>query len=147
MQETRCSDDDLTPAEFSPRGYHGHWLHASKRGYSGVAIYSRRKPDKLIRGFGSKEFDGEGRYLEARFGDLSVVSLYLPSGSSSPERQAAKFRFLAEFLPYVERLRRASPSLRPVRGLEHRAPSDRPEELALESEEFGLSARGAGVAR
>lgn len=106
LQETRCADEHLAPPQFSPRGYHGAWHHATKLGYSGVGIYSRRKPDKLIRGFGSAEFDGEGRYLEARFGDLSVVSLYLPSGSSSPQRQAAKFRFLAEFLPYLERLRR-----------------------------------------
>jgi exodeoxyribonuclease-3 len=107
LQETRCSDEDLEPAEFRPRGYHAEWLHAAKRGYSGVAIYARREPDKVIRGFGSAEFDAEGRYLEARFGDLSVVSLYLPSGSSSPERQAAKFRFLAQFLPHLERLRRS----------------------------------------
>jgi exodeoxyribonuclease-3 len=107
LQETRCSDEDLTPPEFRPRGYHSEWLHAAKRGYSGVAIYARRPPDRVIRGFGSKEFDSEGRYLEARFGELSVVSLYLPSGSSSPERQAAKFRFLAEFMPYLQRLRRS----------------------------------------
>ena len=107
LQETRCSDADLAPPEFTPRGHHCEWLHAERRGYSGVAILSRRKPDKVIRGFGSKEFDAEGRFLEARFGNLSVVSLYLPSGSSSPERQQAKFRFLAEFLPHLERMRRA----------------------------------------
>ena len=107
LQETRCTDADLEPAEFRPRGYHAEWLHAAKRGYSGVGIYARRPPDRVIRGFGSKEFDSEGRYLEARFGDLSVVSLYLPSGSSSPERQSAKFRFLAEFMPYLRRLRRS----------------------------------------
>jgi exodeoxyribonuclease-3 len=107
LQETRCRDEDLAPEHFSPKGYHHHWLHAAKPGYSGVAIYSRRKPDKVIRGFGSKEFDTEGRYLEARFGKLSVVSLYLPSGSSSPERQAAKMRFLGEFLPHLERLKRS----------------------------------------
>jgi exodeoxyribonuclease III len=107
LQETRCTDADLAPAEFRPRGWHGEWLHAARRGYSGVAVYARRRPDKVIRGFGSTEFDAEGRYLEVRFGQLSVVSLYLPSGSSGPERQAAKFRFLAEFMPYLERLRRS----------------------------------------
>ena len=56
LQETRCSDADLEPDQFRPRGYHGAWLHAEKRGYSGVAIYSRRRPDKLVRGFGSAEF-------------------------------------------------------------------------------------------
>jgi exodeoxyribonuclease-3 len=107
LQETRCGDEHVALPEFQPRGYHAEWLHAEQRGYSGVAIYSRRRPERVIRGFGSREFDREGRYLEARFGALSVVSLYLPSGSSSPERQAAKFRFLAEFLPYLERLRRS----------------------------------------
>jgi exodeoxyribonuclease-3 len=107
LQETRCSDEHLAPQEMRPSGFHSEWLHAERPGYSGVAIYSRRRPDKVIRGFGSAEFDREGRYLEARFGKLSVVSLYLPSGSSSPERQVAKFRFLAEFLPHLERLRRS----------------------------------------
>jgi len=107
LQETRCGDADVAGREFRPRGWHVEWLHAERKGYSGVALYSRRPPDRVIRGFGSGEFDREGRYLEARFGALSIVSLYLPSGSSSPERQAAKFRFLAEFLPYLERLRRA----------------------------------------
>ena len=111
LQETRCRDADVAAPGFQPRAYHAAWLHAARPGYSGVAIYSRREPDQLIRGFGSAEFDSEGRYLEARFGALSVVSLYLPSGSSSPARQAAKFRFLAEFRPHLERLRR---SRRPV---------------------------------
>jgi exodeoxyribonuclease-3 len=107
LQETRCTDEDVAGEPFRPVGYHTEWWHAKKRGYSGVAIYSRRKPDCVIRGHGSTEFDDEGRYLEARFGTLSVISLYLPSGSSSPERQEAKFRFLAEFLPHLEALRRS----------------------------------------
>jgi exodeoxyribonuclease-3 len=107
LQETRCSDADLEAEHFRPKGWHHHWLHAeTKKGYSGVGLYSRRPPDKVIRGFGSSEFDREGRYLELQFGKLSVVSLYLPSGSSSPERQLAKFRFLAEFMPHLESLRR-----------------------------------------
>lgn len=107
LQETRCCDDDLTPEQFRPKGWHHEWLHAeTKKGYSGVAVYARRPPDKVIRGFGSREFDAEGRYLELQFGKLSVVSVYLPSGSSSPERQQAKFRFLAQFLPHLEALRR-----------------------------------------
>src|SRR5690606_20504962 len=76
-----------------------------RAGYSGVAIYSRREPEEVICGFGSAEFDPEGRYLEARFGGLSVVSVYLPSGSSSELRQQAKYRFLDEFRPHLERLR------------------------------------------
>ena len=75
LQETRCSDEDIAEALYKPEGYSSHWLHAEKKGYSGVALYSRREPDDVVRGFGSREFDAEGRYLEARFGKLSVVSL------------------------------------------------------------------------
>ena len=80
--------------------------HAQKKGYSGVALYARRAVPVRV-GFGSNEFDAEGRYLEADFGKLTVISVYLPSGSSSPDRQLAKFRFLAQFLPHLEWLRDA----------------------------------------
>jgi exodeoxyribonuclease-3 len=70
-----------------------------------VAIYARREPDRVISGIGCDEFDPEGRYIQADFGKLSVVSVYLPSGSSSEERQAAKYRFLDRFLPVLQRLR------------------------------------------
>jgi exodeoxyribonuclease-3 len=70
-------------------------------GYSGVALFSRRAPDEVIAGLGWPDMDAEGRYIEARFGNLSVVSIYIPSGSSSEERQAVKFGFLGRFLPYL----------------------------------------------
>jgi exodeoxyribonuclease-3 len=107
LQEIKAGHEHLAGAPFEPPGWHAAYLPAGRPGYSGVAILARRKPDALRRGFGSAEFDAEGRYLEARFGPLSVVSLYLPSGSSSPERQAAKFRFMAEFAPWLARLRRS----------------------------------------
>ncbi len=98
-QEHQLKDDTL----YYPDGYHCAYEDAtSKKGYSGVAIYSRREPDEWVRGLGFEEFDPEGRYLEARYGDLSVVSLYLPSGSSGDERQQAKFRFLDLFYPYLQ---------------------------------------------
>jgi exodeoxyribonuclease-3 len=106
LQETRAATEDLCAAHFRPHGWHCEYLPATRKGYSGVALYARRPPDRVIRGFGSSEFDAEGRYLEAQFGRLSVVSLYMPSGSAGPERQQAKFRFLAEFMPHLERLRR-----------------------------------------
>jgi len=105
-QEIRAQIHQLDDPIFSPAGYHCEYLDAEKKGYSGVAIYSRRKPDKIIRGLDWAEFDHEARYLEAQFGKLSVVSLYLPSGSSSEERQAKKFRFLDLFMPHLEKLRR-----------------------------------------
>ena len=106
LQETRAWRVQLDDPVFHPPGYHSFFLDASRAGYSGVAIYTRRKPDKVLTGYGSGEFDAEGRYLEVRFKDLSVVSVYLPSGSSSEERQQAKFRFLGEFMPHLQQLRR-----------------------------------------
>jgi exodeoxyribonuclease III len=107
IQETKAQEHQLSAAEFSLPGYHQYYFDAEKPGYSGVAIFSRRKPDRVVRGIRVPEFDREGRYIEARFGDLAVVSLYLPSGSSGEHRQASKFRFLAAFMPYLKRLKRS----------------------------------------
>jgi exodeoxyribonuclease-3 len=106
VQETKAQVDQLADPVFRPHGYHCYYHDAVKKGYSGVAIYSRVKPQAVITGYGSREFDAEGRYIEAQFKGLSVVSVYLPSGSSSEERQQAKFRFLAEFMPYLRALKR-----------------------------------------
>jgi len=105
LQETRVQETDLEQRIRAPAGLHGTFSHAQKKGYAGVALYSRAKPDAVVAGFGRLEFDAEGRYLEGRFGRLSIVSFYLPSGSSGPHRQAAKFRFLEEFLPHLRTLR------------------------------------------
>jgi len=92
VQETKAQAGQLTDPVFHPRDYQVHFKDASTRkGYSGVAIYSRREPDALLSGLDWPEFDDEGRYIEARFGRLSVVSLYLPSGSSGDLRQQFKF--------------------------------------------------------
>jgi len=100
LQETKCQPQDLEhDPQFRPDGWHVHFNSALRKGYSGVAVYSRHKPDAVLSTLGNDEFDAEGRYLELRFGDLSVVSLYLPSGSAGPERQASKDRFLEFFLP------------------------------------------------
>ena len=101
LQELKAQEDQLQGREFWPRNWHCFYECAEKKGYSGVGLYSRQEPDEVLRGYGSAEFDAEGRYLEARFGQLSVVSLYLPSGSSSEERQEAKWRFLDEFTPLL----------------------------------------------
>src|SRR5262252_560887 len=106
LQEVKAQEPDLDGLALVPKGWHGHYECCStKKGYSGVALYSRVKPDRVERGFGSREFDPEGRFLRADFGRLSVVSVYLPSGSSSEERQQAKFRFLEEFAPALAKLR------------------------------------------
>jgi len=106
LQETRCQEEQLEGHDVTLPGYHRFFSEAERKGYAGVALYTRHRPDRVIRGFGVPEFDREGRYLEARLGDLSVVSLYLPSGSAGPERQASKFRFLEAFSPHLARLRR-----------------------------------------
>lgn len=106
LQETKAQEPQLVGHDIDLPGYHRFFFDAERPGYSGTALYSRRKPTEVIRGFGVDEFDREGRYLEARFGKISVVSLYLPSGSSGPERQASKFRFLDAFMPFLRKLRR-----------------------------------------
>ncbi|WP_175924385.1 exodeoxyribonuclease III [Burkholderia latens] len=106
VQEIKVSADDL-PAEFvEPHGFRSYFHHAEKKGYSGAGLYSRHEPDDVIIGFGSSEFDPEGRYVEARYGKLSVVSVYVPSGSSGEERQQAKYRFMDEFMPHLAELKK-----------------------------------------
>jgi exodeoxyribonuclease-3 len=105
VQELKAQEDDLTPALRAPCGYQGAFHCAEKKGYSGVGLYFRRQPDRLIAGINNAEFDAEGRFLRADWGNLSVISLYLPSGSSSAERQEAKFRFLDVFMPRLTALR------------------------------------------
>jgi len=104
LQEIRAEAHNVPRALAAPRQAHALFHPALRKGYSGVALYTRR-PIESRTGFGSDEFDPEGRYLEADFGKVSIVSVYFPSGSSSPSRQAAKFRFLAAFLPHLRRLR------------------------------------------
>jgi exodeoxyribonuclease III len=94
----------MQPEMLQPPGYHGYFHYAEKKGYSGVGIYSKQPADKVIIGLGHASIDAEGRYLECQYGNLSVVSLYLPSGSSGEERQQFKFQVLALFLPHLEQL-------------------------------------------
>ena len=104
IQETKAQREQLQDPVFSPKGYHVFYHDALKKGYSGVAVYSRQAPDRVTEGLGWPEFDGEGRYLRADFKGLSVISLYLPSGSSVPERQAFKFKVLDYLVPFLKKL-------------------------------------------
>ena len=106
IQETKAQVHQLGDEVFSPQGYHCFYEDAEKKGYSGVAIYTKHAPKKVVRGYGDAEFDAEGRYLEVQLQGLSVVSLYLPSGSSSDERQQAKFRCLDSFTEHLHKIRR-----------------------------------------
>jgi len=97
VQELKAKEEQLVDRACQARGF-ARVCHAAERpGYSGVAVYSRVPPLTIVRGIGVPEFDAEGRYLEAHFGAVAIVSAYFPSGSSSPARQEAKFRFLAAF--------------------------------------------------
>jgi exodeoxyribonuclease III len=106
VQETKAQAHQLGDGIFSPAGYHCYYEDAAKKGYSGVAVYSKHEPRRIMRGYGDREFDDEGRYLEVQLDGISVVSLYLPSGSSSEERQAAKYRCMATFTEHLRALRR-----------------------------------------
>ena len=102
IQETKAQREQLDDALFHPQGYHCYYFDAEKKGYSGTALYAKQKPDQVITGLGWASADTEGRYLQADFGKLSVVSLYLPSGSSSEQAQQKKFDFLACYLPVLK---------------------------------------------
>ncbi len=109
VQEVKAQAADVQGKFEALAGLKGYFHFAEKKGYSGVGIYSKHEPSDVIVGYGSTEFDAEGRYLELRFDrpgrknlpKLSIISAYFPSGSSGPERQEAKFRFLAEFYPHL----------------------------------------------
>lgn len=97
LQETKAQIHQLTDEHFSPAGYHSFYFDAVKKGYSGVALYSRVKPDRVHTGLGFTVSDTEGRYIQADFGTLSIASLYLPSGTSGEDRQTIKFAFLDQY--------------------------------------------------
>lgn len=105
LQELKAQAADMTAEMLQPQGYHGYFHYAEKKGYSGVGIYCRTVPQQVVVGLGIPEFDAEGRYLRVDFADFSVVSLYLPSGSSGEARQAVKFKFMAAFMPHLRELR------------------------------------------
>jgi len=106
LQETKAHVEQLDAEVLSPAGYYAYFNSAEKKGYSGVAMYTRRRPDRVLPRLGWPQADSEGRFLQADFGDLSVVSIYLPSGSSGPERQAVKFDFMKRLLPVLKKMRR-----------------------------------------
>ena len=112
LQEIKAEPGQINLAAFEEAGYPYHYWHpARKRGYSGVAILSKRKPDAVEVGCGNPLYDDEGRYLRADFGDVSVISLYLPSGTSGDERQKFKYEFMDFFHAYIAELRNSRPRL------------------------------------
>ena len=102
LQETKAQIHQLNSDPFCPKNYHCFYHDAEKKGYSGVAIYCKKQPDKIISGIGWSDADAEGRFIEVQLGNLSIISLYLPSGSSGETRQAFKFSFMERFTPYLQ---------------------------------------------
>jgi exodeoxyribonuclease-3 len=104
VQELKAQAADMTREMLAAGGLTGRFHYAEKKGYSGVGLYVRQPPARVVEGIGIADIDSEGRYLRADFGRLSVISVYLPSGSAGPHRQKAKFRFMDHFFPYLEDL-------------------------------------------
>lgn len=105
LQEIKAHEADIPDAWRFPDDLHGYFHCAQQKGYSGTALYAKKAPLRVKTGFGAPEFDGEGRYVEAEFRAVTVVSVYFPSGSAGPHRQASKYRFLDAFFPQLQRLR------------------------------------------
>ena len=107
LQEIKAQQADLPVQALHVKGLAGYFHPAEKKGYSGVAVYARIEPDTIVQGLGIRDIDAEGRYLQLDFGNLSVISVYVPSGTTSAERLAIKFSYMERFLPHLGKLRKA----------------------------------------
>jgi exodeoxyribonuclease-3 len=105
LQETKAQEHQLDNQIFYPPGFHCYYFDAEKKGYSGTAIFCRKAPERVVTGMGWDMADLEGRYIQADWGGLSIASLYLPSGSAGPERQARKFTFMDHCMKFLKSLR------------------------------------------
>ena len=110
IQETKALEEQVDTSVFEKLGYYHYWFSAQKKGYSGVAIFSKSKPNKVVYGSGIDHMDYEGRILRLDFDQVSVMSLYLPSGTN-PERLDYKFQFMDEFQTYIDQLKKELPNL------------------------------------
>lgn len=104
IQETKAQESQIDNKIFEDLGYNCYWYSAQKKGYSGVGILTKAKPDEVFYGMGIGKYDNEGRFIRAKFGDVSVISVYHPSGSSGDERQSFKIKWLEDFKDYIVNL-------------------------------------------
>lgn len=111
IQETKANQEQVDVADFEALGYSHYWFSAQKKGYSGVAIFTKQKPDHVEYGCGIEAYDFEGRVIRADFGDVSIMSAYHPSGSSGDERQLFKYKWMDDFKAYVSELKKTRPKL------------------------------------
>jgi exodeoxyribonuclease-3 len=111
LQEIKASPEQVGVFELEEMGYHHYWYPAQKKGYSGVAIFSKIEPKQVTYGCGIKEYDFEGRIIRADFDDVSVMSVYHPSGSSGDERQEFKMKWLSDYSHYINELKKTQKNL------------------------------------
>lgn len=111
VQETKAQRDNVDHTQFAKLGYEDLWFSAQKKGYSGVAVFTKIKPDNVSFGTGHQVSDDEGRVIQLDFGDLRLINAYFPSGTSGEERQSFKYEWLDEFLAYLEILKKKHPRL------------------------------------
>jgi exodeoxyribonuclease-3 len=111
IQETKAQPEQLDNSFLKPDGYHTFWHSAEKKGYSGVAIFTKEEPKHVEYGSGMEKYDKEGRILRADYENFSIISVYIPSGSSGDHRQAIKEEFLEDFYVYIENLKKSFPNL------------------------------------
>ncbi len=111
IQETKAAQQDVDVTAIAELGYDSYWYSAQKKGYSGVAVFTKIKPDNVVFGTGHKVSDDEGRVIQLDFGDIRVVNAYFPSGTSGDERQAFKYEWLAEFNTYLKQLQKKHPKI------------------------------------
>ena len=111
IQESKAQPEQIDLLAFEELGYHAYLHSAEKKGYSGVGIFSKQVPDRVVVGMGNPRYDSEGRVLRADFGDISVLCVYIPSGTTGDIRQEFKMDFLEAFLKFVRELRRERPNL------------------------------------
>ena len=111
VQETKASITDIDINLLTDLGYHIAWYPAQKKGYSGVAVFSKQKPSLVVHGTGHEMSDAEGRVIRVDFGDLTIINAYFPSGTSGDLRQAYKYQWLDEFFNWVEALRKEKPNI------------------------------------
>jgi exodeoxyribonuclease-3 len=111
IQEAKAFQEQVELQPLIDAGYHIYWHHAQKAGYSGVAVFSKLKADKVVEGMGNKTFDDEGRILRLDFGDWTLLNCYFPSGTSGDIRQTVKYEFLDAFLVWIQELRKERPNI------------------------------------
>jgi len=111
LQETKANKDDVDYKQLEALGFEHHWFSAQKKGYSGVAVFTKIKPDKVILGNGHAVSDDEGRVIQLDFGDIRLINAYFPSGTSGDERQQFKYGWLDEFYKYLDQLKKKNPKI------------------------------------